>query len=71
MMDLNSGVDDRMGVNVDGRTYGRTYGQTNGQKTGSIYRAMPEAGATIMKCYAPKPMTSYIYSGSNYDVITK
>ena len=32
---------------TDGRTDGRTYGRTNGQKIGSLYRAMPEAGATI------------------------
>ena len=28
-------------------TDGRTDGQTNGRKIGSLYRAMPEAGATI------------------------
>ena len=39
--DLNSRVDARVVANVDGRTYGR--------KTGSIYRTMPEAGATKMK----------------------
>ena len=26
-----------------------TYGRKDGQKTGSLYRAMPEAGATKMK----------------------
>ena len=31
---------------TDGRTYGRTYGRTNERKTGSLHRAMPEAGAT-------------------------
>ena len=43
---LNSRVDARVVANVDGQTYGRTYGRTNGRKTGSLYRAMPEAGAT-------------------------
>ena len=41
-MNLNIRVAARAVANVDGWTYGRT----NGQKTGSIYRAMPEAGAT-------------------------
>ena len=47
--DLNSRVDARVVANVDGRTDGRTYGRTYGRKTGSIYRTMPEAGATKMK----------------------
>ena len=29
-----------------GRTYGHTHERTNGLKTGSLYRAMPRAGAT-------------------------
>ena len=45
-MDLNSRVDAGVVANVDGRTYRRTYGWTNGRKTRSLYRAMPEAGAT-------------------------
>ena len=40
--DLNNRVDARVVANVDGRTDGRT----NGRKTGSLYRAMPEAGVT-------------------------
>ena len=36
--DLHTRVDARVVANVDGRT--------NGLKTGSLYRAMPEAGAT-------------------------
>ena len=40
--DLNSRVDARVVANVDGRTDE----QTNGRKSGSLYRAMPEAGAT-------------------------
>ena len=45
--DLNTRVDTRGVANVGGRTYGQTYGRTNGRKTGFLYRAMPEAGATI------------------------
>ena len=41
-MDLNSKIDARVVTNV----YGRTYERTNGWKIGSLYRAMPEAGAT-------------------------
>ena len=41
-MDLNSRIDARVVTNV----YGRTYERTNGRKIGSLYRAMPEAGAT-------------------------
>ena len=41
---MNSRVDARALANVDGRTYGRT----NGRKTGSLYREIPEAGATKM-----------------------
>ena len=41
-------VNARVVGNVDRRTNGRTYGRTNGRKTGSLYRAMPEAGATKM-----------------------
>ena len=40
-MDLNSRIDARVVTNV----YGRTYERTNGRKIGSLYRAMPEAGA--------------------------
>ena len=32
---------------TEGRTNGRTDERTNGRKPGSLYRAMPEAGATI------------------------
>ena len=39
--DLDSRVDARVVANVDR--------QTNGQKTGSLYHAMPEAGATKMR----------------------
>ena len=51
---------------TDGRMDRRTYGQTdiwtdghmdrrkNGRKTGSLYRAMPEAGATINQIMAVK-----------------
>ena len=41
--DPDSRVDARVVANVDGWTCGHT----KGQKTGSLYRAMPEAGATI------------------------
>ena len=41
-MDLNSRIDARVVTNV----YGRTYERTNGRKIGSLYRAMPEVGAT-------------------------
>ena len=41
--DLNTRVDARVVANVDGRTNERT----NGRKTGSLYRAMLEACATI------------------------
>ena len=41
-MDLNSRIDARVVTNVYGWTYERTYGR----KIGSLYRAMPEAGAT-------------------------
>ena len=37
--DMNSRVDARVVANVDGRT--------NRRKTGSLYRAMPEAVATV------------------------
>ena len=40
-MDLNSRIDARVVKNV----YGRAYERTNGRKIGSLYRAMPEAGA--------------------------
>ena len=41
-MDLNSRIDARVVTNV----YGRTYERTNGRKIGTLYRAMPEEGAT-------------------------
>ena len=41
-MDLNSRIDARVVTNV----YTRMYERTNGRKIGSLYRAMPEAGAT-------------------------
>ena len=44
--DLNSRVDARVVANVDGWMYGRTYGWMNRLKTGTLYHAMPEAGAT-------------------------
>ena len=40
-MDQNSRIDARVVTDV----YGRTYERTNGRKIGSLYRAMPEAGA--------------------------
>ena len=43
--DPDSRVDGRVVADVDGRTYVRTYVR----KTGSLHRAMPEAGAT--KCF--------------------
>ena len=41
-MDLNIRVDASVVANVDGRTDG----WMNGRKIGSLYRTMPEAGAT-------------------------
>ena len=41
-MDLNSRIDARVVTNV----YGRTYERSNGRKIGSLYRTMPEVGAT-------------------------
>ena len=60
-MDLNSRIDDRVVANIDGWTYERT----NGRKIGSLYRAMPEAGATKkgfsrVKCFL-YPCIKYEY----------
>ena len=43
-LDVHTRVDASVVANVDKRTFG----QTNGRKTGSLYRAMPQAGATII-----------------------
>ena len=54
-MDLNSSFDARVVTNV----YGRTYERTNGRKMGSLYRAMPEAGATKKGVFKSKQYFLY------------
>ena len=60
-MDLNSRIDARVVTNV----YGRTYERTNGRKIGSLYRAMPEAGATIYRAMPEAGATKKEFSRVN------